>query len=86
MLRDPPWWPLAASPAQWAAAVPGAPSAAAAPGPVCEPTQTYPNQSWTSHTQTLHGTAIYAYHLGWCQGGQCGGIYGSPMQCLGYEL
>ena len=27
---------------------------------------------------TTNGTAIYADQLGWCQGGQWGGIYGSP--------
>ena len=26
-------------------------------------------------TQTLHGTAIYADQLGWCQGGQCSHIW-----------
>ena len=32
---------------------------------------------------TLHGTGIFTYTLGWCQRGQWGGIYGSPMECLG---
>ena len=37
-----------------------------------------------SESQTLHGTGIYADQLGWwCQRGQWGGIYGSPMERLG---
>ena len=34
-------------------------------------------------TQTLHGTAISADQLEWRQGGQWGGIYGPPMECMG---
>ena len=30
--------------------------------------------------------AIYADQLEWCQGGQCGGIYGSPMERLGMGM
>ena len=32
---------------------------------------------------TTNGTGILTDQLGWCQGGQWGGIYGSPMECLG---
>ena len=31
------------------------------------------------YPDTTNGTAIYADQLGWCQRGQWGGIYGSPM-------
>ena len=37
-----------------------------------------------SSTQTLHGTAIYAAPLTPHGPPQLIGIYGSPMECLGY--
>ena len=52
--------------------------------------QTKPTRGMTStfstdqHTQTLHVWNICRSGQGWCQGGQWGGIYGSPMECLGY--
>ena len=36
----------------------------------------------TDNSNTLHETAIYADQLG-CFEGQGGGIYSSPMECLG---
>ena len=39
--------------------------------------------SWCYYPDTTNGTAIYAAPLGWCQGSQWGGIYGSPMECMG---
>ena len=38
----------------------------------------------TTHTRAMG--LPYADQLGWCQGGQWGGIYGSPMECLGKSL
>ena len=36
-------------------------------------------------SQTLHGTAIYADQLGWCQGVNGAAYYGSPMECMGIQ-
>ena len=43
------------------------------------------HESDALQSQTQLMGLLYMPTLGWCQGGQWGGIYSSPMECLGVE-